>query len=69
MLKIRILYILEVFMKRFILFLLICCLSLSIFACGKDNGFSELEEQIGDSEITPFSFSTPSDKLENKEED
>ena len=29
--------------------------------------FSELEEQIGDSEITPFSFSTPSDKLENKE--
>ncbi len=29
--------------------------------------FSELEEQFGDSEITPFSFSTPSDKLENKE--
>ena len=29
--------------------------------------FSELEEQIGDSEITPFSFSTPSEKLENKE--
>ena len=29
--------------------------------------FSELEEQIGDSEITPFSFSTPSDKLQNKE--
>lgn len=29
--------------------------------------FSELEEQIGDEEITPFSFSTPSDKLENKE--
>lgn len=29
--------------------------------------FSELEEQIGDSEITPFSFSTPTDKLENKE--
>ena len=29
--------------------------------------FSELEEQIGDSEITPFSFSTQSDKLENKE--
>ncbi len=29
--------------------------------------FSELEEQIGDSEITPFSFSTPSDSLENKE--
>lgn len=29
--------------------------------------FSELEEQIGDSEITPFSFSTPSGKLENKE--
>ena len=29
--------------------------------------FSELEEQIGDEEITPFSFSTPSEKLENKE--
>ena len=29
--------------------------------------FSELEEQIGDEEITPFSFSTPTDKLENKE--
>ena len=29
--------------------------------------FSELEEQIGDSEITPFSFSTPSENLENKE--
>ncbi|MBE6749494.1 MAG: tRNA uridine-5-carboxymethylaminomethyl(34) synthesis enzyme MnmG [Ruminococcaceae bacterium] len=29
--------------------------------------FSELEEQLGDSEITPFSFSTPSEKLENKE--
>ena len=29
--------------------------------------FSELEEQIGDDEITPFSFSTPSEKLENKE--
>ena len=29
--------------------------------------FSELEEQIGDEEITPFSFSTPSDSLENKE--
>ncbi len=29
--------------------------------------FRELEEQIGDSEITPFSFSTPSEKLENKE--
>lgn len=33
-------------MKRFILFLLICCLSFSMFACGKDNGFSTLEEQI-----------------------
>ncbi|MBR2875983.1 MAG: tRNA uridine-5-carboxymethylaminomethyl(34) synthesis enzyme MnmG [Clostridia bacterium] len=29
--------------------------------------FSELEEQVGDNEITPFSFSTPSDSLENKE--
>lgn len=29
--------------------------------------FSELEEQIGDEEITPFSFSTPTDKLENKD--
>ncbi len=29
--------------------------------------FSELEEQIGDEEITPFSFSTPSEKLANKE--
>ena len=29
--------------------------------------FSELEEQIGDDEITPFSFSTPANKLQNKE--
>jgi len=29
--------------------------------------FEGLEEQIGDEEITPFSFSTPTDKLENKE--
>ncbi len=29
--------------------------------------FSELEEQIGDSEITPFSFSTDENVLENKE--